>query len=122
LAKFNIDTRQTDSFIGLPTPANALLILSIPLIITSTEISFLKEALTNSYVLMTISLLSVYMMNAEIPLFSLKMKNFSWQNSKFQIVFLVLAVILIVILKIVALPLIILLYVLMSVIQNKLNS
>jgi CDP-diacylglycerol--serine O-phosphatidyltransferase len=32
LAKFNIDTRQTDSFIGLPTPANALFILSLPLI------------------------------------------------------------------------------------------
>ncbi|PKP16817.1 MAG: phosphatidylserine synthase [Bacteroidetes bacterium HGW-Bacteroidetes-23] len=122
LAKFNIDTRQTDSFIGLPTPANALFILSIPLVIASTEITFLKEALTNSYILMVISILSVYMMNAEIPLFSLKMKNFSWQNSKFQIIFLLLAVILIVTLKIVALPIIILLYVLMSVIQNKMTS
>ena len=122
LAKFNIDTRQTDSFIGLPTPANALFILSIPLIIASTEITFLKDALTNPYILMAISMLSVYMMNAEIPLFSLKMKNFSWQNSKFQIVFLFLAVILLITLKIVALPLIILLYVLMSVIQNKITS
>ncbi|UPQ79659.1 CDP-alcohol phosphatidyltransferase family protein [Flavobacterium azooxidireducens] len=122
LAKFNIDTRQTDSFIGLPTPANALFILSIPLVIASTEITFLKEALTNSYILMVISILSVYMMNAEISLFSLKMKNFSWQNSKFQIIFLLLAVILIVTLKIVALPIIILLYVLMSVIQNKMTS
>ena len=109
LAKFNIDTRQTDSFIGLPTPANALFILSIPLIISSTEISFLKEILTNSYVLMVISMLSVYVMNAEIPLFSLKIKNFSWQNSKFQIVFLVLSFILLFSLKIVAIPLIILL-------------
>lgn len=122
LAKFNIDTRQTDSFIGLPTPANALFILSIPLIITSTEITFLREALINPYILIAISMLSVYMMNAEIPLFSLKMKNFSWQNSKFQIVFLVFAVILIATLKIVALPLIILLYVLMSIIQNKMTS
>lgn len=119
LAKFNTDTRQTDSFIGLPTPANALFILSIPLIITSTEITFLREVLTNPYVLIAISILSVYMMNAEIKLFSLKMKNFSWQNSKFQIVFLILALALLVVLQIVALPIIILLYVLLSVIQNK---
>ena len=33
LAKFNIDTRQTTSFIGLPTPANTILILSLPLIL-----------------------------------------------------------------------------------------
>lgn len=122
LAKFNIDTRQTDSFIGLPTPANALFILSLPLIITSTEVLLLKEALTNTYVLIALSVLSVYMLNAEIPLFSLKMKNLSWQNSKFQIIFLILAVILLIILKIVALPLVILLYVLMSVIQNKMTS
>jgi CDP-diacylglycerol--serine O-phosphatidyltransferase len=122
LAKFNIDTRQTDSFIGLPTPANALFILSIPLITSSTEITLLKEVLSNSYVLMAISMLSVYVMNAEISLFSLKMKNFSWQNSKFQIIFLILAIVLLILIKITALPLIIMLYVLMSVIQNKMTS
>ncbi|MCB0442714.1 MAG: phosphatidylserine synthase, partial [Flavobacterium sp.] len=90
-----------------------------PLIITSTEIAFLREVLTNPYVLIAISILSVYMMNAEINLFSLKMKNFSWQNSKFQIVFLILALALLVVFQIVALPIIILLYVLLSVIQNK---
>lgn len=119
LAKFNIDTRQTDSFIGLPTPANALFILSLPVIIESTDIEFLKEFLTNSYFLIAISLFSVYVMNAEIPLFSLKMKNFSWQNSKVQIIFLMVSVVLLIGLQITALPLIILLYVLFSVIQNK---
>lgn len=122
LAKFNIDTRQTDSFIGLPTPANALFIVSIPLIIASTEMTFLIDALTNQYILVVISIVSTYLMNAEIPLFSLKLKNFSWQNSKLQLVFLVLSLILLVTLQIVALPLIILLYVLMSVIQNKITS
>lgn len=122
LAKFNIDTRQTNSFIGLPTPANALFILSLPLIIDSTQFIFLKDFLCNAYVLMGLSILSVYMMNAEIPLFSLKMKNFSWQNSKFQIIFLIISVLLLIFLKIIALPIIILFYVALSVIQNKMNS
>lgn len=122
LAKFNIDTRQSDSFIGLPTPANALFILSLPVIIETTDVLFITELLTNTYFLIVVSLLSVYMMNAEIPLFSLKMKNFSWQNSKFQIIFLIITVLLLIFLKIIALPIIILCYVALSVIQNKIAA
>jgi len=122
LAKFNIDTRQTDSFIGLPTPANALLIMSIPVIMNHTQFEGLYGILSNSYLLIGIAVFSAFILNAEIPLFSLKMKSFSWQNSKFQIIFLILAIVLLVVLQMVALPLIILLYVLLSVIQNKMTS
>ena len=76
LANFNIDTRQTDSFIGLPTPANALFILSLPLILHYSESLIVLEILTNQFVLILITVLSAYMMNAEIPLFSLKIKDF----------------------------------------------
>ena len=72
LAKFNIDTRQTDSFIGLPTPANALLIMSIPMIQYAGTHEWLVEALYNPFILLAITILSAYMLNAEIPLFSLK--------------------------------------------------
>ena len=119
LAKFNIDTRQTNSFIGLPTPANALFILSIPLIIDSTTFLGLKEFLSNPYFLMAISVFSAYILNAEIPLFSLKMKNFSWETHKIQVLFLLFSLILLFSFKILGLPLVILLYVLLSVIQNK---
>jgi len=119
LAKFNVDTRQTDSFIGLPTPANALLILSLPLIITSTESDIAILLLTNPYVLMGLSLLSVILLNAEIPLFSLKVKGFSFEKNKVQLVFLVLSLILLGFLKITAIPLVILFYVLLSLISNR---
>jgi CDP-diacylglycerol--serine O-phosphatidyltransferase len=114
LAKFNIDTRQTDSFIGLPTPANALFILSLPLI----SQAFVADLLSNVWVLMGISVLSAFILNAELPLFSLKIKNFSFAKYKLQIVFLILAVILLLVFQFLGLPLVILLYVLLSAFNN----
>ena len=118
LAKFNVDTRQTDSFIGLPTPANALLIMSIPMIQFHSEFDWLVDFLSNPYVLVGITVLSAYLLNAEIPLFSLKVKSFSWEKYKMQVVFLILSVILIVLLEFIAIPIIILLYVILSVVNN----
>jgi CDP-diacylglycerol--serine O-phosphatidyltransferase len=76
LANFNIDTRQSDSFIGLPTPANAIFILSLPLILKNTDSLILLELLTNSWVLLFVTLVSAFILNAEIPLFALKIKQF----------------------------------------------
>ena len=118
LAKFNVDTRQTDSFIGLPTPANALLIMSIPMIQFHSEFEWLVDFLSNPYVLVGITVLSSYLLNAEIPLFSLKVKNFSWEKYKMQVVFLIMSVILIALLGFIAIPIIILLYVILSVVNN----
>ncbi len=114
LAKFNIDTRQTDSFIGLPTPANALFILSLPLVILHTEFSWVIDLLTDVWVLFGISILSTFMLNAELPLFSLKIKNFSFAKYKLQIFFLVLSLALLIGFKFLGVPLIILSYVLLS--------
>ena len=119
LAKFNIDTRQTDSFIGLPTPANALLIMSIPMIEYAGSFEWLVTALYNPYVLLGITVLSAYLLNAEIPLFSLKVKDFSLAHNKIQIVFLAVSVVLLLLLSFTALPVIILFYVLLSVVNNK---
>ena len=118
LAKFNVDTRQTDSFIGLPTPANALLIMSIPMIQFHSDYEGLVDALSNPYVLVGITALSAYLLNAEIPLFSLKVKSFSWEKYKMQVVFLILSVVLIALLEFIAIPIIILLYVILSVVNN----
>jgi CDP-diacylglycerol--serine O-phosphatidyltransferase len=120
LANFNIDTRQTDSFIGLPTPANALFILSLPLVLKNTDSLFVIETLTNQWVLLIIALFSAYILNAEIPLFSLKIKKFNFADNKIQIIFLFLAVLLIVFFQFLAIPLVIVAYVLLSVINNKL--
>jgi CDP-diacylglycerol---serine O-phosphatidyltransferase len=122
LAKFNIDTRQTDSFIGLPTPANALLIMSIPMIQFHSEFEWLVDFLSNPYVLVWITVLSSYLLNAEIPLFSLKVKSFSWEKYKMQVVFLIISLILIVLLEFIAIPIIILLYVILSVLNNTIHK
>ena len=118
LAKFNIDTRQSDSFIGLPTPANALFIMSIPMIQFDGTHEWLVNALFNPFVLIIISFVSAYMLNAEIPLFSLKIKDFSWDKNKLQVFFLAIAATLLLFLGFTALPIIILLYVVISVVNN----
>ena len=118
LAKFNIDTRQFDSFIGLPTPANALFIMSIPMIQFDGTHEWLVNALFNPFVLIIISFVSAYMLNAEIPLFSLKIKDFSWDKNKLQVFFLAIAATLLLFLGFTALPITILLYVVISVVNN----
>jgi len=119
LANFNIDTRQTDSFIGLPTPANSLFILSLPLVRNNTDSLFVIEALTNQWILLVITLFSAYILNAEIPLFSLKIKKFNFKDNVLQIVFLMSALVLLLFLNYLAIPLVIVLYVLLSVVNNK---
>lgn len=122
LANFNIDVRQTDSFIGLPTPANALFILSLPLVMQHTNSEAVNGFLNNQGVLLIISLFSAYILNAEIPLFSLKIKEFNFKKNKLQIIFLSLSVLLLVFLQFLAIPLIILIYVLLSVANNRLAA
>ncbi|MEC4050824.1 CDP-alcohol phosphatidyltransferase family protein [Flavobacterium sp. SUN046] len=117
LANFNIDERQTDHFIGLPTPANTLFFMSLPLIFLNAEANFIR-AIDMSYIQFVLIFLSAYIMNAEIPLFSLKIKNFSVQKYKLQLGFLMLSIILIITLKVIAIPLIIVSYVLLSVVNN----
>lgn len=118
LANFNIDTRQTDSFIGLPTPANAIFILSLPLILKNTDSLILLELLTNCWVLIIVTLVSAFILNAEIPLFALKIKKFNFKNNLLQIVFLLISLLLLIVFKFSGVALIIVFYVMLSVIMN----
>ncbi|WP_093368719.1 CDP-alcohol phosphatidyltransferase family protein [Psychroflexus sediminis] len=115
LAKFNIDERQTDSFIGLPTPANALLILSLGLILEYHPESFITPWIENAYVLVTISVLSVLLLNAEIKLFALKFKNLKFKENWFRYFIVVFSIVALVWLQFVAIPIIILVYLMLSV-------
>lgn len=119
LAKFNIDTRQTESFIGLPTPANALFILSLPLVLAEDSFSMITDLLGNQGVLIGISLLSAFVLNAEIPLFSLKIKKLNFADNSLQIIFLLLSVFLLLFFEFLGIPLVIIFYVLLSVVNNK---
>ena len=118
LANFNIDTRQTDSFIGLPTPANAIFILSLPLILKNTDSLILLELLTNCWVLIILTLVSAFILNAEIPLFALKIKKFNFKDNALQILFLLVSLLLLIVFKFSGVALIIVFYVMLSVIMN----
>ena len=119
LANFNIDTRQTSGFIGLPTPANTMFILSLPLILQYQPTELFDSLLHNMWVLLGITLLSAYLLNAEIALFALKFSDYSFKNNALKYIFLALCVILLLSLKIIAIPLIILLYIILSLLPKR---
>ena len=84
LAKFNIDTRQTNTFIGLPTPANALFWSSL---ITGGG-AWLNELNAGWVLLLGLIALFSYFLVSEIPMFSLKFKNLSWRSNRIRYIFL----------------------------------
>lgn len=118
LAKFNIDEEQTTSFMGLPTPANALLILSLPLIMYYQGSDLINTVILNKWFLLALTLLSAYMLNARVPLFALKFKDWSLKQNATRYSFLTLSVILLILLQYAAIPVVIVIYVLMSLINN----
>lgn len=118
LAKFNHDTRQTVSFIGLPTPANGIFICSLPLIASFNSSSFFMQFMSSPFLLCGLCCLMSFLLLAEIPLFSLKFKTFTWIGNRTRYLFLISCVLLFVFFKFVGVPLTILLYILYSVIDS----
>jgi CDP-diacylglycerol--serine O-phosphatidyltransferase len=121
LAKFNVDTRQTTSFIGLPVPANTLLILSLPLIISFQAGQQITEVILTPWFLIIITLVSCVLLNAEIPLFGLKFKTWNFKDNAVRYLFLIASILLLVVLKFIAIPIIIFLYVLVSLFWKPLD-
>lgn len=109
LAIFNLDETQSDSFKGLPTPANAFFITALPFL-QSPIFDIVYSPLVMAIITVVFSLLLV----SRIELFALKFKNFSWNDNKIRFTFLGIAVLLLAVLKLAALPLIILLYIALS--------
>ena len=121
LAKFNVDTRQTTSFIGLPVPANTLLILSLPLIISFQASQQITELILTPWFLIIITLVSCVLLNAEIPLFGLKFKTWNFKDNAVRYLFLISSILLLVVLKFIAIPIIIFLYILVSLFWKPLD-
>ena len=118
LAKFNIDTRQSSSFIGLPTPASAIFIASLPIVINKYNTEFSIELLLS--ITATLSVLLV----SELPLFSLKIKSKEQIKSTKNIIrllFLIKSIILLFIFHIAAIPFIVILYIFLSILNNLLK-
>jgi CDP-diacylglycerol--serine O-phosphatidyltransferase len=118
LAKFNIDTRQAENFIGLPTPANAILIASFPIII-SYHNRFYTPYLLNPYVLMGLIIIMCSLLVVEMPMMSLKFKNRDFNANIFRYLLLLFSAILILFFKFAAVPVVIFIYITLSIIQFK---
>ena len=90
LAKFNIDTRQSENFIGLATPSCALLVGS--LIYSAESFPQLDGILAaNTYIIPVISVILSLLLVSEIPMFSFKFKSFRWSENKLKFIFLICA-------------------------------
>ncbi|MGI4870550.1 MAG: CDP-alcohol phosphatidyltransferase family protein [Janthinobacterium lividum] len=114
LAKFNNDTRQTNSFIGLPTPACTLVVASLPVILAHDDFK-LGSIILNPWVLLGLTVLLSGLLVAELPLFALKFKNLQWRGNRRRFIFVALALGLVGWLHAAGVPLAVLLYVLLSV-------
>ena len=111
LAKFNIDERQTSSFIGLPTPANAIFWAGL-------IFSYSDNLVSNVWVLIALTLVFSYLLVAEIPMFALKFKNYNWKNNQIKYLFLLVTIVLLAVFQLNAFAPIIGWYILLSVILS----
>ena len=127
LAKFNIDKRQSESFIGLNTPTNTIFFTTFPLILMTEfnkngyKSEWLNFIIQPGLLITLIGCISLLLIS-EIPMFSLKFKNFKWTGNQIRYTFLVSSAISIIFLLVWSIPIIVLLYVILSSIENKLNK
>lgn len=110
LAKFNIDENQSDKFIGLPTPANAMMLTSIALLPEALEL--------NSWILTVVAIVSCYLLVSNITMIALKFKGKGWSGNEMKYTLLLVSLVLIIIFQLEAIPMIIPLYILLSIIGN----
>lgn len=116
LARFNIDTRQSDQFIGLPTPANTMLIAALPLM---EQYQPQYNAIWQNDIAWGMLIAFSFMMVMDLPLFALKFKSFRWADNRVKYSFLLVSVLLLLLLQFAAIPLIILLYILVSIFNKE---
>lgn len=115
LANFNIDTRQSESFIGLPVPANAMMIAAFPLM---GRYQPQYDAIWQNDIALGMMVAFSFLLVSEIPLFALKFKSFVWADNKIKYIFLAVSALLLLFLQFAALPLIVGLYIVFSLISK----
>ncbi|MEJ5996349.1 CDP-diacylglycerol--serine O-phosphatidyltransferase [Pedobacter sp. Du54] len=112
LAKFNIDERQTEDFIGLNTPMNTLFIVSLPFIAKD-----YPGVIGSTFLLIGLVALTSFLLVSEIKIFSMKLSDVTWARNKMKYLFLILSVLLITLLKFTAVPFILVLYIGLSILH-----
>ena len=121
LANFNIDTRQKTSFIGVPTPAIALLIASFPLILAHSDMwngMYLSNITLVCWFFSILSVVCSALMVSPIRLLSMKAENLSWGVNKARYILVLFSILAIIVFQFSAVPVIMLLYIVLSLIAN----
>jgi len=118
LAKFNLDEEQQSYFKGLPTPANTLLIISLPLILEYQNSDAMNAIILNTWVLLAITILSCYMLNSSVKLFALKFKTYGFKGNAIRYTFILLSLVFLIVFQFAAIPLIILTYIILSLVSQ----
>ena len=120
LAKFNLDTRQTDRFIGLPTPANALFISALPHFALQVEI--LGNLLNSPWVIIGIAWIFAILLISELPLIALKFKNFKLGDNKMRFALIGISLVCFAWMQLAGIPLLILAYIALSIVEQAIGS
>ena len=118
LAKFNVDTRQTTSFIGVNTPMNAMFWASFALIFHFGNYPKIEALASNPTVLIITIIVTSLLLVSEIPMFALKVKSLAWKENKIRYLFLMTLIALAVLLKWLVVPLVLFVYIFFSVVDN----
>ena len=118
LAKFNTDDRQSEQFLGMPIPANAIFFASLALMLVLGNQSIAEPIILNKYTLLASIFTCSFLMVSELPMFNLKFKNLKLKENALRYVFLGVTLLMLVFLQIYALPLIIIWYVILSGISH----
>jgi CDP-diacylglycerol--serine O-phosphatidyltransferase len=117
LARFNLDTRQSETFIGLPTPSATIFCVGLMLIVQHNSFGWGSLVHRPGFYYLTVGLLS-YALVAELPMFSLKFKGGAWSGNEIKYIFALTTVLLLVLLKEAALSVVIVLYLILSIILH----
>jgi CDP-diacylglycerol---serine O-phosphatidyltransferase len=118
LAKFNIDARQSTTFFGVPTPITAMVVASLVLVVFTNEWN-LRDVLLNQWVLYAVTLVLSIMMVADVPIMSLKFKDYSFKNNQPKFILVGLSIVLLIFFRWAAVPLIYICYVALSLLLRK---
>jgi len=114
LAKFNTDDRQSEQFLGMPIPANAIFFASLGLILELGTKQSIIPIILNKYTILSSVFICSFLMVSELPMFNLKFKNLKLKENALRYFFLGITLLMLIFLQIYALPLIIIWYVLLS--------
>ena len=122
LAKFNISNEQSQFFIGLPTPANALLIMSLPLVLDYQNSDSYNALILNPFFLVVVTLLSSFLLNAPVKLIALKFKTWNFSENASKYILIIFSFVALILFKFAGITLIIIFYIILSLVNPPKNA